>query len=394
MRFLFKLTKLLYLFPFCFQTLNACTAFQLTSQDNSLVYCRSMELGVDLRSNLLLVPRNTSYQGTAPNNKPGLNWKTKYGFVGVNQWLFPNVVSDGMNEKGLVVGMLLLPGFAEYEKEDPEKLDRTIGAWELGAFLLSNCATVEEATSLLDKILVVQQPIPSINFSLPLHYYIADSKGSVIVVEYVGGKKFIHDNPVKVLTNSPPFDWHIKNLSNYVNLSPLNIPDFTNSKKDLIKAIGEGSGLLGIPGDYTPPSRFVRASLYSAWATVAKNGDDAARLGFHILNTFDIFFGIIREKPSDIHVGFSKELLNHIIEANKGDPSININKTINTDFTQWIVVHDQTQLKTYFRDYFSLEIQAVDLKKLDFSKPGIKQNEVTRDFIVNDITDKFTPIKK
>ena len=77
--------------------------------------------------------------------------------------------------------MLLLPGFAEYEKEDPQKLNHTIGAWELGAFLLSNCATVEEATSILDKIVVVEQPIPSINFSLPLHYYISDSKGAVIV---------------------------------------------------------------------------------------------------------------------------------------------------------------------------------------------------------------------
>jgi len=83
---------------------------------------------------------------------------------------------------------------------------------------------------------------------------ISDQSGTVIVVEYVGGKKQVYDNPLGVLTNSPPFDWQLINVGNYVNLSPISVPKMQLSNFT-VRNYGQGSGALGIPGDYTPLKR-------------------------------------------------------------------------------------------------------------------------------------------
>lgn len=345
-----------------FQGGEACTAFQIKSEDGAHLYCRSMEFGLEMKSNLLVVPQGTDYQGTAPDAQ-GMEWKTQYGYVGMNQWMAPTYITDGMNEKGLIVGVLYLPRFAEYQKPDPKLNDKTLGAWELASFLLGTCSSLDEVKTALNQVVVAEQKVPQVNFSFPLHFYIGDNNGNVLIVEYVGGQRKEYDNPIGVLTNSPPFDWHMNNLSNFVNLSPINVPKI-DIKGDAIQLAGQGSGLLGIPGDYTPPSRFVRAALFSTWALPPKTAFEGANLGFHILNTFDIFWGIIRDT----------------------------NEKGSADYTQWTVVHDRTNLKTYFRTYNSLQIQMVDLKKLDFKQPGFQQVEPAQQFIVDDVTSKIKKI--
>ena len=233
---------------------------------------------------------------------------------------------------------------------------------------------------------MAQQNVPSINFSLPLHFYIADSKGKALVVEYVKGKRYEYDNTIGALTNAPPFDWHLNNLSNYVNLSPLNVPKFLDREDDRIQSIGQGSGLLGIPGDYTPPSRFVRAALFSQWATSPKTAEETARLGFHILNTFDIFFGIIREKTDESGHRMLSQLRSLLTRDHK-------NEVKDSEYTQWTVVHDRKNLKTYFRSYDSLHIQMVDMKKIDLSEPGFKEIKMQDRFVVDDVTAKVQPLK-
>jgi choloylglycine hydrolase len=273
-----------------------------------------------------------------------------------------------------------LPGYAEYEKPDSKLTDKTLGAWELAAYLLGTCATLEEVKSALPNVLVALQQVPGTNISLPLHFYIGDNQGQVIVVEYVNGQRHVYDDPVTTLTNSPPFDWQLANLSNYVSLSPVNVPEMELDGYK-IKSVGQGSGLTGIPGDYTPPSRFVRAALYSHWATPENNGDDTVRLGFHVLNTFDIFFGVVR----DTHTDKDPPKLPHSPQGAKIDIK-------ESEYTQWTVIHDRTNLKTYIRSYDSLQVQMVDLKKIDFKQPGFKQIDVQHSFIVEDFTSKARPL--
>lgn len=362
--------------------MQACTAFQLKTKDGASLYCRSMEYEVDLKSDLLIVPQGTVYEGTAPKKQKGIKWTTKYGLVGMNQWASPTFVNDGMNEKGLVVGVLYLPRFAEYEKLDPTKLDRTLAAWELASYLLSTCANLEEVKAALKDIRVVQQPLPGTQFSFPLHYYITDNSGKVLIVEYVKGQRFEHNNPIGVLTNAPPFEWHVHNLSNFVNLSPVNVPELDLDKVK-VHFTGQGSGMLGIPGDYTPPSRFIRATLFSHWAIPSKNALEGVLLGFHILNTFDIFYGIVRE---------TKE--NQSAQALNVKNNSNAEQDSDLEYTQWTIIHDKTNLKTYFRSYESLQVQMVDLTKLDFTKPGFKKALLQHEFDIVDMTTSLKPLKE
>ena len=98
-----------------------------------------------------------------------------------------------------------------------------------------------------------------------------DATGKSIVIEYVGGQLHVHDNPLGVLTNSPSFDWHMTNLRNYIKFSLTNVPPLQLGGVKLAR-FGQGSGMLGMPGDFTPPSRFVRAVAYSQSVLPSKTG--------------------------------------------------------------------------------------------------------------------------
>jgi|688.fasta_scaffold79236_5 choloylglycine hydrolase len=363
---------------------DACTAFQLRSQDGAWISFRSMEFGFPFKSKVLVVPRGTEMTGSAPGGKPGLRWTTKYGVVGCNIDVDETAVADGMNEKGLAIGMLYLPGYTEYRPADAAKADRSIGSWEGAICLLSTCASVEEAVDALktEKVYVAQQEFPPFKIVLPLHYYIADSTGRVVIAEWIGGKLNLHENPLGVLTNSPPFDWQRINVSNYVNLSSTNVPSITLGDRS-IENFGQGTGALGLPGDFTPPSRFVRAALFSHWATPAKTASETVNLGFHVLNGFDIFEGAITSNTAD-QTANTKGFLD-----SKGPAKI-----VSTDTTEWTISHDRTNRRMYVRTYEGLEIEMVDLAKLDFSKPGMRTIDLSTTFAPKDITANEKPLAK
>jgi len=352
---------------------SACTAFQLRSKDGAIVYFRSMEFGFPFNSKALIVPRGTEYTGSTPSGKPGLHWKAQYGFLGLNASVAPNMVADGQNEKGLAFGMLYLPGYAKYPPADPATTDRTIGAWETGAYVLSMCANVDEAvTALRDRVYIAEQSFPAFGFVLPVHFWIGDASGRVVIVEFVDGKMKTYDNPLGTLTNSPTFDWQMTNLMNYVNVSPVNVPSSTVGPLE-IKNFGQGSGGLGLPGDMTPASRFVRIALFSQWAQQASTADDTVNLGFHVLNSFDLFNGVVRNpQPA----------------PSAGKPAVADN-----DITEWVVAHDRTNLRTYLRTYEGSEVEMIDLKKIDFAAPGLRTIDLKRKFAPVDITAKAQPLK-
>ncbi len=352
----------------------ACTGFQLRSKDGAYISFRSMEYGIPLHSKIAIVPRGTAYVGTAPNGKPGIAWKTTYGMVGMNAAAAPSIITDGMNEKGLVVSSFYLPGFAQYLPPSDARQADTLGSWEVGSYLLSTCATADEAVAALtNTVWVAQQDCAALGIFLPLHYLISDASGTVKVAEYIGGQLHIHDNPVGVLTNSPSFDWHLTNLSNFVNLSPLNVAT-TNVGNLNVPSFGQGSGFIGIPGDYTPPSRFVRAALYSHWATLPASASDTVNLGFHVLNTFDIFEGAIQQREPAATAAPAPSTI------------------VNTDITEWQIAHDRTNLVTYFRMYGGQEIQKVDLRKIDFTLAGIREIAPRTTFAPTDVTATAQPL--
>ena len=164
------------------------------------------------------------------------------------------------------------------------------------------------------------------------HYFVRDRSGKSIVIEPLAGALKVFDAPLGVVTNAPAYDWHVTNLRNYVNLSVTGVPplDLDGAK---LAQLGQGAGMHGLPGDFTPPSRFVRAVAFSQAELPSATGKDAVLAAFHILNQFDIPKGSVRDKSS-------------------GDAEI----------TQWTTVSDMKALRWYFRTFDDQTIRVVDLK--------------------------------
>lgn len=122
---------------------------------------------------------------------------------------------------------------------------------------------------------------------LDLYYSIIDSTGEAYVLEYLNEGRRIHKNILQVATNSPPYQFHLLNMKNYVHLSRFSKPNLKLGKVT-ISGTDVGNGLLGVPGDFTPPSRFVRTAAMIHFANTKDDGEGAAKLAFHVLNAVDI----------------------------------------------------------------------------------------------------------
>ena len=320
-------------------TAHACTGIQLIAEDGTVVHARTMEFAIDIHSDVIMVPRGYARTGTTPDGKEGLKWKTKYASVGANGVGLP-VLFDGLNEKGLAAGTFYFPTSAGYMPYNAADAGKTIAQWEVGSWILENFASVEEVKANIGNIVVPAVVFAAWGFAPEAHYIVHDASGKSIVIEYVGGKLTVHDNPLGVLTNSPTFDWHMNNLRNYVNFSMTNVPPVKLGSITL-QPFGQGSGMLGLPGDFTPPSRFVRAVAFSQSVFKPMTGDDAVLEAFHVLNQFDIPKGAAREHEKDEH------------------------GNILADYTIWTSAGDLKAKRFYFRTYENSQIRMVDLMKMN-----------------------------
>jgi choloylglycine hydrolase len=327
------------------QSLQACTGITLIAADGTVVHARTLEFAIDLDSNVIVVPRGYARVGTTPDGKPGLKWKSKYASVGANGVGMP-LIFDGVNEKGLAAGLFYFPTSAKYMPYTPSDAGKTVAPWELGSWVLENFATVDEVKANIGNVVVPTVVFAQWGFAPEVHYIVTDASGKSIVIEYVGGKLNVHDDPLGVITNSPAFDWQMTNLRNYVNFSMSNVPPVKLGSVTL-QPFGQGSGMLGMPGDFTPPSRFVRAVAFSESVFPSKTGDDAVLEAFHILNQFDIPKGAAREGQKDAH------------------------GNIEADYTLWTSANDLKAKRFYFRTYDNSQIRMVDLLKTNLDAKDI-----------------------
>lgn len=323
---------------------DACTGITLRAKDGAVVYGRTMEWGAfDLHSRVSIIPRGLSYTGSTPDKQPGLAWTSRYGAVAVDG-VGKDVVIDGMNEKGLTVGLFYHPGFAEYAPYQPAQASRTLGPTDLGTYIVTTCATVEEARAALAGVHVAPVVEEALGFAPPVHYIVTEPSGKAIVIEFTKGKPVVHEAPLGVITNSPNYDWHEINLRNYVNLSPVGIPDKELSS-GAFRALGGGSGMIGLPGDFTPPSRFVRAVAFSQTARPTATGDETVYELFRILDNFNVPLGAAE--------GGGEEKTQGMRSA-----------------TLWTTAYDKKNLVFYYHTAHNRRVRMVDLKRIDFSSVG------------------------
>jgi choloylglycine hydrolase len=244
-------------------------------------------------------------------------------------------IVDGINEAGLYVGLFYFPGYASYSDATKDNTARAMAPHEYANWLLGNFATVDEVKANFDKVVLVPVVVEAIEEVAPVHFVVHDRSGKSVVIEPLNKSLKIYDNPLGVVTNSPTFDWHMTNLRNYVNLTATNVPPIDLGGVKLAQ-FGQGSGLRGLPGDFTPPSRFVRAVAFSQSAIRSNTAAQAVLQAFHILNNFDIPYGAVREVD---------------------------NGQMHAEATTWTSASDLKNLRWYFRTYDDQSIRSVDLAK-------------------------------
>lgn len=190
---------------------------------------------------------------------------------------------DAVNEKGLGMAGLNFVGNAYYR--DIIQGKDNVAQYEFISWILSQCSNVKEARKLLEKINLTNIPF---NEKLPcaqLHWIIAD-KNEAITVESVKEGFNIYDNPVGVLTNNPPFDKQMFNLNNYMHLSSKN-PQNTFAENLRLDSYSRGMGGLGLPGDLSSLSRFVRVAFVKMNSISGNSEQESVSQFFHILNSVD-----------------------------------------------------------------------------------------------------------
>ena len=200
-----------------------CTTFLITAKDGAVVSGRTMEFGLDVESNVMIIPAGTPMTGTPPKGA-GISYTTKYGMVGANA-LDYQVIVDGINEKGLFFSALYFPGYAEYAQVTPDNISQAMAPHELGNWVLGTCATLEEVRDNIKDIVLVNTVVDALGGPPPLHFIVRDPFGKSLVIEPLQGELKVYDNLVGVMTNSPTFDWHLTNLINYRALTAENVGD-------------------------------------------------------------------------------------------------------------------------------------------------------------------------
>ncbi len=261
-----------------------CTSIAMNTQN--FYFGRTMDLHVELEQRIVLTPRNYPIRfrraGTANRH---------YAVLGMATVIdgYP-LYADGVNEKGLCIAALNFPDNAYYPPEEkPGNLH--VSPFEFCLWLLSKCATVSEAREYLKITRLVAIPFSSAVPLTPLHWHIGDKNESIVLESTRDGLK-LYDNPVGVLTNNPSFDFQMTNLSQYLNLTT-RCPDNCFSKAARIRPFGQGLGSFGLPGDFSPASRFVKAAYLTLNSVCEGSEESSVAQLFHLLDSVALVKGSV-----------------------------------------------------------------------------------------------------
>ncbi len=268
-----------------------CTNLKMRpAADGTVVVGRTMEFPDLIPWDLQVIAPGQPRTAHGPSG--GMSWTPAHAVVGIGAFS-DGLLADGMNTAGVSAHALYMDGFCHYA--DPVGDGTDISEMDVIAYLLGTCATVDEVRRAAATMNVIGVD-PGTGFPPPLHFLVHDAHAS-LAIEFRPEGMSIVDNPVGVGTNPPYLDWHLTNLRNYVGLAAANPRDDVDGRP--LVPLGQGGGLRGLPGDYTPPSRFVRAVAMVELTDQAADGAAAEATCLHVLNAFDIPAGIITEQGPD-----------------------------------------------------------------------------------------------
>ena len=316
----------------------ACTGITLQTTTNHPVTARTIEWAAKpLNLMYVIVPRGHQHKSFLPDNTTkGMRYSSKFGYVGIAVE-DKNYVMEGINELGLAAGLFYFPDYGEYMPFDPNQKDVTISDMQFVSWVLASFSSIDELVEQLDGIRVVGvDPRAS-----TVHWRVTEPSGRQIVIEIMNQHINIHENPLGVLTNSPSLDWHLSNLNNYINLKPGTISTHSLGEQKLSSFSG-GTGMLGLPGDMSSPSRFVRAAFLQTTAPIYPDARQTVIHAFHLMNNFDIPIGLQFSDTTQI-------------------PDMH-------SATQVTIVTDIMNGRLYYRTMYDSKIRCIYLSDIDFDE--------------------------
>lgn len=320
-----------------------CTSFTYKNKD--FYFGRNMDIEYSFNEKVVVTPRKFSF-----DLKRYKKLENHFAMIGMATVIedYP-LYAEATNERGLSIAALNFPENAVYLEEKEGKFN--IAPFELIPWVLGTCVTVEEAIAVLQGTNIINI---SFNEQIPLapqHWMIADHEQCIVVEPMEDGLK-IHDNPFGVLTNNPPFEFHKQNMANYLNLTN-QYPENRLSSEIKLKPYGVGMGGLGLPGDVSPASRFVRAAFYKTNSVSEDNESSNLSQFFHVLDSVAMIRGS----------ALTKEGKN---DTTSYSCCINTNKGI-----------------YYYKTYENNQLTAIDMHKENLESDGLVTFELVKGQQIN-----------
>lgn len=338
----------------------ACTVLAIKDANGNVYQGRTNEFAGQQPDDITYWPAGSRMESITPDGKQGKAYITKYGVLAVTlKQLVPgakqDTIHEGVNDQGMTITTnAMINDLPLAISVSPDKIlaATDLGTWALGNY--QNVAQVKQAIQNKEAEFWLPQ-IPSMaNYKAPLHFALYDKVGGNIVIEFVGGKTNVYDNPAYVMTNDPPLPWHLTNLNNYAHLTNIdkNTGQFNNLK---VAASDSGGNMAGLPGIETSVGRFVKAAYYSNFVQKAKTPDQAVKTLSHVMNNFDRPIDISADRPGTA----SKA---EAFAANK----------LSSESTYFTVMNDLSRNHFYLRTINSINFAKFDVRRLG----ALKQTKV------------------
>ena len=261
-----------------------CTAFSFLK--NSFYFGRNMDIEYTFGESVVITPRGFKL----PLKRLG-TLTVSHALIGMASITegYP-LYAEAANEKGLCMAGLNFPGNAAYTPESEIK-KKAAAPYELILYILGICGNLSEAEELLTETEIADIPFsPSLPLA-PLHWIVSDASGSIVIESTAEGLR-IYDNPYGVLTNNPPFPFHRENIRQFLHLSA-EFPENRLSTEHALYPFGQGAGAIGLPGDYSPASRFVKAFFCKTNSVCVDSEDSCTAQVFHILDSVAMVRGTV-----------------------------------------------------------------------------------------------------
>ncbi len=261
-----------------------CTAISLFNENH--YFGRTLDINCAYNEEVVITPKNFSLKFRC---LPKID--KHFAIIGMATVFDDNpLYYEGVNEKGLCIAGLNFPGNADYKAILKEK--ENVAPFELIPYLLGICETVKDAKEKLERINIINIKFKDSLPLAPLHWIVSDKTESITVECVKEGLK-VYENRVGVLTNNPPFPYHLTNLNNYISLSE-NSPQNNLSENVDFSQISLGMGAWGLPGDFSSISRFIRTVFIKSKAIFDGNEKSKVSTFFRILSSISMIKGAVK----------------------------------------------------------------------------------------------------